>query len=64
MHSLKGKNIQKNNLVFLGFLGFVDILISIKLFGFIFLTGGVLTPPCPTPGDVQWAGLLGILRFL
>jgi len=29
---------------------FVEMLISIKPVRFISLTGGVLTPPCPTPG--------------
>jgi hypothetical protein len=30
-------------------IGFDDIFIYIILVGFIILTGGVLTPPCPSP---------------
>jgi hypothetical protein len=45
--------------------GFVAILISIKRGGLIILTGGVLTPPCPTPlWDGLQAGLRGNLFFL
>jgi len=35
-------------------MGFADILISIRLVGFIIMTGRVLTPPCPT---LLWDGL-------
>jgi hypothetical protein len=46
-------------------IGSVDILISIRPVGFIFLTGGVLTPPCPTPlKDGLRAGLIGAMLHL
>ena len=44
--------------------GFVIIHIIMKPVRFIFLTGGVLTPPWPTPlKDCLLVGLIGILAF-